>query len=588
VAHRTNSKLSTARFVAILEHTRIEIWLLIGEIFNQCPYLHHNNKLNKELKMNFHSIRVKSTIPMLMLGVTLLIVVSMFSYLSSMQRSALDAQADNFLKAISVVLNADRDLYQAKLATTHFLNKFGDVEQQRKDVAENAEQVKGRFGEYLGYLKAYPDVTGQFSRFDREFAQWLQSTNSLIGAADNQADLQALIDDEGEKFASLRKILDEAGDAALQKSISEQEVITASIQRFQWMTYGISLTILLIAGWFSYQIPRTLTGQINFLTRRINEIASGEGDLTARLDVQSRDEFAELAREFNGFVANLCQLIASVLQQAGQLSKLTEHLSQSANNSKNITNSLNVASDSIVSAVHEMTIANKEMAVVATNSAHEADQASRNAEQGLQVVNSVNQSMTALSSDVDMALSCSTELENSSENIASVLDVIRSIADQTNLLALNAAIEAARAGEQGRGFAVVADEVRTLASRTQQSTNHIQEMIQNLQSRVNQASGAINSGKANADRTLEFFAKADEVFHQLQESSRRVNDMATQTAAATEEQTLVSEEITKNLYALHDQASAAGGIAESNEQLSAQIKQLSNTLFGLVGRFKVS
>lgn len=538
--------------------------------------------------MNFHSIRVKSTIPMVMLGMTLLIVVSMFSYLSAMQRSALDAQADNFLKAISVVLNADRDLYQAKLATTHFLNKFGDLEQQRKDVAENAEQVKGRFGEYLGYLKAYPDVTGQFSRFDREFSQWLQSTNSLIGAADNQADLTTLIIDEEQKFASLRKVLDEAGDAALQKSISEQEALTASITRFQIITYGITVTILLIAGWFSYQIPRTLTGQINFLTRRINEIASGEGDLTARLDVQSRDEFAELAREFNGFVANLCQLIASVLQQAGQLSQLTEHLSQSANNSKNITNSLNIASDSIVSAVHEMTIANKEMAVVATNSAHEADQASRNAEQGLQVVNSVNQSMSALSNDVDLALSCSTELENSSENIASVLDVIRSIAEQTNLLALNAAIEAARAGEQGRGFAVVADEVRTLASRTQQSTNHIQEMIQSLQSRVNQASGAINSGKANADRTLEFFAKADEVFHQLQESSRRVNDMATQTAAATEEQTIVSEEITKNLYALHDQASAAGGIAESNEQLSAQIKQLSNTLFGLVGRFKVS
>jgi len=538
--------------------------------------------------MNIHSIRVKSTIPMLMLGVTLLIVVSMFSYLSAMQRSALDAQADNFLQAISVVLNADRDLYQAKLATTHFLNQFGDVEQQRKDVAENAEQVKSRFGDYLNYLKAYPDVTAKFSGFEQEFSSWQQSTNRLIGAADNQAELQALIIDEEQKFASLRKVLDEAGDAALQKSIAEQQALTASISRFQFITYTITLTILLVAGWFSYQIPRTLTGQINFLTRRINEIASGEGDLTARLTVQSRDEFAELAHEFNAFVANLCQLIASVLQQAGQLSQLTEHLSQSANNSKNITNSLNVASDSIVSAVHEMTIANKEMAVVATNSAHEADQASKNAEQGLQVVNHVNQSMSALSNDVDLALSCSTELENSSENIASVLDVIRSIAEQTNLLALNAAIEAARAGEQGRGFAVVADEVRTLASRTQQSTNHIQEMIQNLQNRVNQASGAINSGKANADRTLEFFAKADEVFHQLQESSRRVNDMATQTAAATEEQSLVSEEITKNLYALHDQASAAGGIAESNEQLSTQIKQLSDTLFGLVGRFKVS
>ncbi|MBU2179337.1 MAG: methyl-accepting chemotaxis protein [Gammaproteobacteria bacterium] len=538
--------------------------------------------------MNFHSIRVKSTIPMLMLGVTLIIVISMFSYLSAMQRNALDMQADNFLNAISVVLNADRDLYQAKLATTHFLNKFGDAEQQRKDVAENADQVKDRFAQYLSHLKAYPEIKNQFSRFDQEFNQWLQSTNRLIGAADSGADLQTLIADEQQNFSSLRAVLDDAGETALKKSVSEQEALTASIKRFQYLAYGISFAILLIAGWYSYQIPRTLTKQINFLTRRINEIASGEGDLTARLNVQSKDEFAELAHEFNGFVANLCQLIAAVLQQAGQLSQLTEHLSQSANNSKNITNSLNLASDSIVSAVHEMTIANKEMATVATNSASEADSASRTAEQGLEVVNNVNQSMAALSGDVDTALSCSTELENSSENIASVLDVIRSIAEQTNLLALNAAIEAARAGEQGRGFAVVADEVRTLASRTQQSTNHIQEMIQNLQSRVNQASGAINSGKANADRTLQFFAKADEVFHQLQESSRRVNDMATQTAAATEEQSLVSEEITKNLYALHDQASAAGGIADSNEQLSTQIKQLSTTLFGLVGRFKVS
>ncbi len=113
-------------------------------------------------------------------------------------------------------------------------------------------------------------------------------------------------------------------------------------------------------------------------------------------------------------------------------------------------------------------------------------------------------------------------------------------------------------------------------------------MIQKLQSRVNEASGAIQSSKDNADRTLAFFAKADEVFHQLQQSSRRVNDMATQTAAATEEQSLVSEEITKNLYALNDQAAAAGGIAEKNQQLSSQIRQLSDTLFGLVGRFKVN
>jgi methyl-accepting chemotaxis protein len=196
--------------------------------------------------------------------------------------------------------------------------------------------------------------------------------------------------------------------------------------------------------------------------------------------------------------------------------------------------------------------------------------------------------MANLTKDVDKALACSGELENSSENIASVLDVIRGIAEQTNLLALNAAIEAARAGEQGRGFAVVADEVRTLASRTQQSTNHIQEMIQALQSRVNEAATAISSGKTNADLTVSSFSQAEQVFRQLQQSSIKVNDMATQTASATEEQAIVSEEITKNLYALHDQASAAGEIAKDNDRLSNEIRQLSDTLFGLVGKFKIS
>ena len=538
--------------------------------------------------MNLHSIRVKSTVPMVLLGFTLVIVVSMFSYLSAMQKSALDAQANNFLKAISLVLNADRDLYQAKLATTYALNKVGDLATQQQDARENASQVKQRFADYLQHLQQYPDIIREFGVFDGQFNQWQQASEQLLSAAANGADTAALLSDEEQKFGSLRDVLDKAGEAALNKSISEQEQLSSAINRFQTLAYGISAVILLIAGWFSYKIPRNLTSQINFLTRRINEIASGEGDLTARLNVQSKDEFAELAHEFNAFVANLCQLIASVLQQAGQLSELTEHLSASASSTKDVTNSLNVASDTIVSAVHEMTIANKEMANVATNSAQEAEAASRNAEQGLTVVNNVNDSMQALSADVDTALSSSAELQNSSANIASVLDVIRAIAEQTNLLALNAAIEAARAGEQGRGFAVVADEVRTLASRTQQSTNHIQEMIIKLQNRVNEASGAIQSSKDNADRTLAFFAKADEVFHQLQQSSRRVNDMATQTAAATEEQSLVSEEITKNLYALHDQAAAAGGIAEKNQQLSSQIRQLSDTLFGLVGRFKVS
>lgn len=538
--------------------------------------------------MNLHSIRVKSSLPMLILALTLLIVVSMFSYLSGLQKSALEVQADHFLKAISVVLNADRDLYQAKLATTLHLNKQGDSATQEAEVEDNAQQVKQRFAEYLEFLKAYPDIKQQVSEFDLDYQLWYQSAKALLEASKTGQVSADLIAEEEKQFAVLREVLDKAGDTALNKSISEEKLLIAEIRFFQNTIYSITLIILLIAGWFSYSVPKSLATQINGLTSRLSEIASGDGDLTARLETNSRDEFAALAGQFNGFVANLCQLIASVLQQAAQLSRLTQVLSESAVKTNEITRSLNIASDSIVSAVNEMTLANREMAQVATDSAREADDAKMNAERGLVVVNSVTQSMANLTKDVDQALACSGELENSSENIASVLDVIRGIAEQTNLLALNAAIEAARAGEQGRGFAVVADEVRTLASRTQQSTNHIQEMIQALQSRVNEAATAISSGKTNADLTVSSFSQAEQVFRQLQLSSIKVNDMATQTASATEEQALVSEEITKNLYALHDQAGAAGDIAKENDRLSNDIRQLSDTLFGLVGKFKIS
>jgi len=537
--------------------------------------------------MNFHSIRVKSSIPMLLLGFTLLFVIVMFSYLSSLQKTALDEQADHFLKAISVVLNADRDLYQARLASTYLQHGVGDAEAQRQEVQDNARQVAERFAQYLQHLQSYPEIGRQFAQFNQQFSQWQQSNQQLLQTADSSPEFAALYQNEAQHFADLRKLLDQAGEAALATSIEQQQQLSSDIATFQSIAYGSSLLILLLAGWYSYQIPRQLTGQITTLTERIREIASGEGDLTARLKVLTKDEFADLAQAFNGFVGNLNHLIASVLQQARQLQQLTEQLSSAANESKQVNQSLNLASDSIVSAVHQMAVANREMATVATGSAQEAELASQNASQGISVVNQVNQSMAQLSSDVDAALQYSTELEQSSGNIASVLDVIRSIAEQTNLLALNAAIEAARAGEQGRGFAVVADEVRTLASRTQRSTEDIQQMIQNLQSRVKQAAMAIHSGKSNADRTVVFFTEAEQVFQQLQLSSQRVNDMATQTATATEEQSLVSEEITRNLSALHDQAAAAGHIAESNNGLSLQIRQLSETLFGLVGRFRI-
>ncbi len=538
--------------------------------------------------MNFRSIRVKSSIPTLLMAITLIIVITLFSYLNVLQQRALTIEADKFLPAVSTVLNADRDLYQAKLALAHY--QSGDDrgrQTERADFNENAMQVKQRFAEYLKFLSAYPDTMQQFSNFDASYLTWQQNAQAVLDAVAS-ADLPELLQQEETKFSELRKILNLAGEVALELSESEQDQLHDKIQLFSNLTYGFTLVLLCIAGWFSYTGPKQLTTQITTLTQRLSEIANGDGDLTARLDISSKDEFADLAHQFNSFIANQCSMIATILQQAGQLSHLTTQLSDSADKTSSITSSLNIASDSIVSAVHEMTVANKEMAQVATETAEESEQARKSAGSGLEVVEKVTGSMRKLTADVDAALAISADLEKSSGTISSVLEVIRSIADQTNLLALNAAIEAARAGEQGRGFAVVADEVRTLASRTQQSTNHIQDIISQLQSRVFESNQAISSGKQNADITVENFAQAEQVFRLIMQSSVQVNDMAIRTAAATEEQAVVSEDITKNLYALHDQASAAGDVARENNRLAEDIRHLSDALFGLVGKFKIS
>jgi len=181
----------------------------------------------------------------------------------------------------------------------------------------------------------------------------------------------------------------------------------------------------------------------------------------------------------------------------------------------------------------------------------------------------------------------STELQQSSDNIAKVLEVIRAIAEQTNLLALNAAIEAARAGEYGRGFAVVADEVRTLATRTQVSTNDIQKMIEQFATSVEQSIKAIDEGKQFADDAVGSFSETNEILNAMQDSSTKVSDMATQTAQATEEQTTVADDISHNLSSLNEQTVEGSVQAHSTEDVANKMAQLTDELNRLVNRFKV-
>lgn len=520
---------------------------------------------------------------MVILGVVILSLIIGYTYLINLQKNALDIQSAKFMKAISVALNADRDLYQAKVAELNLVTHNEDSEIYKQEHTDNAEQVMQRLDTYLTLLSDYPQVTSKLSRFNDAFNVWLKASNEYMADKENkQKQLQAEI-----TFKDLRTTLDRAGELAEQTSVQEIKKLSEKIISTKLIMLIFVIVVLLIAGWFSYLIPKQLTEKINYVTKRINDIASGDGDLTGRISINSKDEFSELATEFDRFLDNLQQLIRDILEQSKELNVLGHELSKVASKNNNVNQNLSQASESIVSAVHEMSVASKEVAGVAQQSSNEADNSLNLAQRGLTAVASSSDRIISLSKNMDHAMARSTELQQSSDNIAKVLEVIRAIAEQTNLLALNAAIEAARAGEYGRGFAVVADEVRTLATRTQVSTNDIQKMIEQFATSVEQSIKAIDEGKQFADDAVGSFSETNDILNAMQDSSTKVSDMATQTAQATEEQTTVADDISHNLSSLNEQTVEGGVQAHATEDVANKMAQLTDELNRLVNRFKV-
>ncbi|CAH6968628.1 Methyl-accepting chemotaxis protein [Vibrio chagasii] len=547
------------------------------------------------IPMNINNLSIKSKIAIPLLVIVIVFsTVTVLNVIRSNAQAAINNELNNVVQPVLDNLeDGYRDIYQI-IASAQGLLLAKDqaaIDYQKFEFKDNAYKAVPRFESVETLYRAGvldPSSRGELSKLVNAMSKWVALHEPMFADPANahqyNIDYSPTLDAE---FAIIRKQLRDIRTLIELKQKELRQQAGDSIESSK-LIIEVGMAVAVFAALFAMWLSnRFIVQPIQNVEKAMNEIASGDGDLSQRMKVEGNDEIARLSSAFNKFVGKIHVTVEQVIFTSNAVRSEMENIKSLTQSVAEFSSNQQRESEVVAAAVHEMQATSEVVSGNALDAATASNVANHEVESADTTLGLTVTSIERLAQDIENAGGVVQELDTDVKNIASILGVIKGIAEQTNLLALNAAIEAARAGEQGRGFAVVADEVRALASKTQDSTGEIEAMIERLEVGAKHAVGVMSESKISGEKTIIQAGTAASSLSEIRNSIGKMNDMNTQIATAASQQSQVSEEVNKNVQRIAESTMQMVEMASSAENACMALAEQCEALDSLVSQFEV-